>query len=325
MKINLANSGNARQRETMRAWRIHAFGGPDALRLDTVVRPTPGPGEVLIKVAAAGVGPWDGWIRAGQSALPQPLPLTLGSDLAGTVVAIGDGVSEFVEGERVFGATNAQFTGAQGEYALAEAGRITQIPPGIDDITAASLPVVAATAWQALFDEAHLRSGQSVLIHGAAGNVGRYAVQLARSAGLRVLATAAEPDRELLFDLGADLVIDFRNERFEDRISTVDAVIDLVGGDTQARSFTVLRRGGRLVSAVAEPDQELARRHRVAARFFLVDVKARILERIATAVTARKLASNVGLVLPCSEAPLAHEILDGQRPRIKGKIVLQMI
>src|SRR5690349_1616183 len=163
---------------SMMAWRVHAFGPPETMQFERVPRPDPGPGEVLVKVHAAGVGPWDGWIRAGKSALPQPLPLTLGSDLSGEIQAVGPDVSELRVGDQVYGVTNPRFIGAYAEYALASAAMIARKPTSLSHIEAASVPVIAVTAWQGLFDQAQLTAGRTVLIHGAAGNVGAYAVQL---------------------------------------------------------------------------------------------------------------------------------------------------
>jgi NADPH:quinone reductase-like Zn-dependent oxidoreductase len=292
------------------------------MRFDRIPRPESGPGDVLVKVEAAGVGPWDGWIRAGKSALPQPLPLTLGSDLAGEVVAVGPGVSRPRVGEQVYGVTNSQFVGAYAEYALASAAMISSKPTSLNYAEAASVPVIAVTARQALFDQAQLKAGQTVLIHGAAGNVGAYAVQLASRAGLRILATAAKDDAAFLRDLGAHEAIDYRTS-FEDSVRDVDAVIDLVGGDTQRRSFQVLRRGGKLISAVSEPDQDLAQRHGVEAAFFLVEVTTQQLNEIARLVDDG-LRVRVGAVLPLAGAREAHLMLDGVRPRPKGKIVLSV-
>jgi NADPH:quinone reductase-like Zn-dependent oxidoreductase len=160
----------------------------------------------------------------------------------------------------VFGVTNARFTDAYAEYAIALSGMIARKPAGLDDIAAAVVPGVAVTAWQALFDEAHLAAGQAVLIHGAAGSVGAFAVQLGRRAGLRMIATAGAADLEYVRGLGADEVVDFPADRFEDKARAVDAVIDLVGSETQARSFAFLRPGGILVSAVSKPDQAEATR-----------------------------------------------------------------
>jgi NADPH:quinone reductase-like Zn-dependent oxidoreductase len=307
---------------SMMAWRVHRFGPPDVMRFERVLRPTPGPSEVLVKVEAAGVGPWDGWIRAGKSALPQPLPLTLGSDLSGEIVAMGPGVSGLRAGDRVYGVTNPRFIGTYAEYAVASAAMVSGKPTSLTHIEAASVPVVAVTAWQALFDQAQLKAGQTVVIHGAAGNVGAYAVQLARRAGLRIIGTAATDDIAFVRNLGADTVIDYRTQRFEEEVRDADAVIDLVGGETQERSFQVLRRGGKLISAVSRPDQELAQSHGIEAAFFLVNVTSQHLAEIASLVDGGKLRTRVGAVLPLAEAREAHFMLERVRPQPKGKIVL---
>jgi NADPH:quinone reductase-like Zn-dependent oxidoreductase len=156
---------------------------------ETILRPIPAAGEVLVKVHAAGVGPWDAWIRAGKSALPQPLPLALGSDLAGEVADLGPGVSNIAVGDKVFGVTNSQFLSAYAEYAIASAAMLSKMPIMLSYIEAASVPVVAVTAWQGLFDYARPQAGQTVVIHGGAGNVGAFAVQLARRSHLRSIVT----------------------------------------------------------------------------------------------------------------------------------------
>lgn len=306
----------------MMAWRVYEFGPSEAMKFERVPRPVPGPGEVLVKVHAAGVGPWDGWIRAGRSALPQPLPLILGSDLSGVIQAVGPDVSNFCVGDEVYGVTNPRFIGAYAEFALASAAMIARKPTSLTYIEAASVPVIAVTAWQGLFDHAQLKAGQAVVIHGAAGNVGAYAVQLARRAGIRTIATAATDELAFVRDLGADTVVDFQRQRFEDAARNVDAVLDLVGGETQERSFQVLRRGGRLISAVSHPDQNLAKRHGVDATFFLVKVTSQYLTEIANLIDSGGLRTRVGTVLPLADAREAHFILEGRRPPPKGKIVL---
>jgi NADPH:quinone reductase-like Zn-dependent oxidoreductase len=307
-----------------KAARIHSYGAPDVITLEDVELTTPAEGEVLVQVKAAGVGPWDAWIRAGKSVLPQPLPLTLGSDLSGIVTAVGPGVTAFAPGDHVYGVTNPRFIGAYAEYAIACAGMIARKPTRLDDVEAASVPVIAVTAMQALFDHAGLQGGQSVLIHGAGGNVGGYAVQLAHSAGLHVIATASGKDIAYVRGLGADEVIDFRAERFEDKASDLDAVIDLVGGETQRRSFAVLRKGGALISTVSQPDEDLAKARGVRALFFLVEVTTARLDEIAAAINANRLTPSVGTVLPLAAARSAHEMLEGARLHPRGKIVLQM-
>lgn len=311
-----------RTHSTMMAWRVHEFGSPETMKFERVPRPEPGAGEVLVKVAAAGVGPWDGWIRAGKSALPQPLPLTLGSDLSGEIVAIGPGVSERHVGDQVYGVTNTQFIGAYAEYAVASAGMVSSKPTSLTHAEAASVPVVSITAWQALFDHAQLKAGQTVVIHGAAGNVGSYAVQLAHQEGVQTIATVSTGDISVVRNLGANTVIDYRTQRFEEEVRDADAVIDLVGGEPQSRSFQVLRRGGKLISAVSRPDQDLAKRYGVEAAFFLVNVTSQYLTEIAGFIDAGKLATNVGAILSLADAREAHLMLERVRPQPKGKIVL---
>jgi NADPH:quinone reductase-like Zn-dependent oxidoreductase len=306
----------------MMAWRVHQFGPPDVMRFERVPRPHAGPGEVLVKVEAVGVGPWDGWIRAGKSAMPQPLPLTLGSDLAGEVVAVGSSDSDLRVGDQIYGVTDPRFIGAYAEYALASAAMIAKKPTSLTYIEAAAVPVIAVTAWQALFDQARLKAGQTVVIHGAAGNVGAYTVQLASRAGLRTIATAATDDIPHVRELGADITIDFQTQRFEEAVQEADAVIDLVGGETQERSFQVLRRGGKLISAVSRPDQHLAKSHGVEAVFFLVNVTTQHLARIAGLIDVGNLRTRVGAVLPLAHAREAHLMLERIRPKPKGKIVL---
>jgi NADPH:quinone reductase-like Zn-dependent oxidoreductase len=308
----------------MRAWRVHAFGPPEAMIFAMVPRPDPGPGEVLVKVHAAGVGPWDGWIRAGKSALTQPLPLTLGSDLSGEVAALGSGVSELAVGDQVFGVTNPRFVGAYAEYAVASAGMLAKKPASLSYVEAASVPVVAVTAWQGLFEQAGLEAGQTVVIHGAAGNVGAYAVQLARRARMRSIATAGTQDLDYVRGLGADKVVDYHTQRFEDEVRDADAVLDLVGGETQTRSFRVLRPEGKLISAVSEPDQDRAKRHGVTAAFFLVEVTTERLRRIAELIDRGELKTRVGAVLPLADAREAHMMLEGRRPLPKAKIILNV-
>ena len=307
----------------MQAIRVHHFGDLDALVTEDVPRPSPGDGEVLLRVKAAGVGPWDAWIRSGRSVLPQPLPLTLGSDVSGLVEQVGAGVSQFRAGDAVFGATNARFTGGYAEYAVASAAMLAKMPPRMEFVEAASVPVVACTAWQMVFDHGAVDATKRVLVLGAAGNVGAYAVQLARRVAREVVATASSADVAYVQGLGAHRVVDARTSEFEKALTDVDVVLDTIGGDAQDRSFAVLKPGGVLVSAVATPDQEKAARRGVRALFFLVDVASRRLEQIAALIEAGELTTSVGDVLPLSAARLAHEMLAG-KPHKRGKIVLRM-
>src|SRR5215469_3127772 len=190
----------------MRAIRIHGFGGIDTMRLDEIPRPMPGAGEVLVAVKAAGVGPWDRLMREGR--ISQTLPVTLGSEVSGTVVALGAGVGVFALGDAVYGATNDQFVGGYAEYALVEANKVALKPAALDYVTAAGLPVVAVTAWQMLFEYARIETGQAILVRGAAGSVGACATQMAKGAGASVYGTARTRDIERVRALGAEPVVE---------------------------------------------------------------------------------------------------------------------
>ncbi len=303
----------------MKAARIHNFGPPNAIVIDQMPYPTPGEGELVVRTAAAGVGPWDALIREGKSAVEPPLPIILGSDLAGIVDSVGRGVMRFKAGDEVFGVTNKQFCGAYAEYSVASVQMVTAKPRSLSFVEAASVPVVAVTAYQMLFDYAQMKPGQSVLIHGAAGNVGVYAVQMAKQADLQVNATAGTDDTDYVRGLGADIVVNYKTAKFEDVVPPVDAVLDTVGGETQHRSFRVLKPGGILVSSVAPPPQFAGLR----STFFLVEVTTARLSTLADLLDSRKLTAAVGTVLPLEEVSKAHEMLGGA-PHKRGKIVLTM-
>src|SRR5512143_163638 len=307
----------------MKANRIHLYAPPEVIVFEEAEMPVPRFGEVLVKVAASGAGPWDCWVRAGSSVLPQPLPLTLGADLAGVVEAVGPSVVAFKPGDEIFGVTNARFTGANAEYAIALTAMIAVKPKKLTYLYAASMPVVAVTAWQMLFDHGELAPGETVLVHGAAGNVGSYAVQFAHASGARVIATASAQDLDKVRGLGADKVIDFRAQRFEEELKDIDVVIDTVGGGVQRRSFAVLKAGGRLISAVSKPNAQEAERRSVRAGFMLVDVTTPVLTKIATMVDEGKVSVAVGTVLPLDQLRIAHEMMEGMRPKPRGKIVLE--
>lgn len=316
-------SMDARGRNTMKAARILHFGPPSVIVNQDLERPAAGAGQLLVHVKAAGVGPWDALIREGKSAVSPAPPLILGSDLSGIVAEVGPSASGFKAGDEVYGATNEGFVGAYAEYALASAAMMAPKPKKLSFVEAASAPVVAVTAWQMLFDYAHVQAGQTVLIHGSAGNVGAYAVQLAREARLNVIATAAANDLEHVRRLGANTVLDYHAARFEDSVHAVDVVIDTVGGTTRERSFRVLKPGGILVSVVSPVPEEMAKRYGVKAVFFYVEVTTDRLKHIAELFDSGKLVPSVGTVLPLSQARVAHDMLAGA-PHERGKIVLKI-
>jgi NADPH:quinone reductase-like Zn-dependent oxidoreductase len=304
-----------------KAVQIDRFGGIDSMHYRDVPLAHPAANQVMVRVAAAGVGPWDAWIRAGNSVLPQPLPLTLGSDIAGTVVLTGEGVSGIKMGDPVFGVTNPRFTDAYAEYAIADAGMVARKPSSLSFEEAASVPVIAVTAWQMLFEQAHAKKDDRVLVLGGAGNVGAFAVQLAHRAGAFVLASASRRDADFVKSLGADQVIDVREQSFDEYRRSFDVVIDLIGGDALDRSFDAVKPGGQIVSAVAEPNAERAAAVGISATFMLVRVTTSTLLALSELLETGALLTRVGEILPLSQANVAHEMLEG-RKHAPGKIVL---
>ncbi len=301
----------------MKAARIHSFGPPDVVVVEDVPMPSPGPNEVLVRVMAAGVAPWDAIIREGKSEVgPQP-PLTLGSDFSGVVESVGLGITGFAPGEEVYGVTNPQFCGAQAEFAVAKAGMVDRKPQSLNYIEAASAPVIAVTAWQMLFQYAQAKQGQTVMVGGAAGNVGAYAVQMAVDAGIHVVAVAHRNDEELLRSLGVKSIIDPSKAAFEQDLPQVDAILDTVGGSTFQLCVTALKPGGKLVTSVST--QPLP----AAAIFFYAEVTTARLHTITTLFDAGRITARVGSVLPLSEARQAQAMLAGAAHK-PGKIVLEI-
>jgi NADPH:quinone reductase-like Zn-dependent oxidoreductase len=305
----------------VRAIQVRAHGGPDQLALVDLAPPEPGPTEVLVRVRAAGVNPVDWKTRrgAGVAAVLGPPPWILGWDLAGTVEAVGLGVTRFAPGDEVFGMP--RFPAAAGAYAelvSAPSRQLARRPAALSHTQAAGLPLAGLTAWQALVDLAGLRAGQRVLIHAAAGGVGHLAVQIARSRGARVIATASAPKHALLAALGADELIDHRSTAFEDACDPVDVVLDM-GGLYGARSLRVLQPDGLLIT-----DPSSAAGHggppgpRVAA--LLVEPDGHGLEGLAALADAGELTVHVAREADLADAAALHA--EGEQGRTTGKLVL---
>lgn len=306
----------------MRAVRIHSFGPPDVVVVEEVPVPVPGAHEVLVRVAAAGVAPWDALIREGKSKVsPQP-PLTLGADLAGIVEAVGAEVTEFRPGEDIYGVTNPQFVGAQAEFAVVQAGMIAPKPQALSFLEAASAPVVAVTAWQMLFEYAEVKRGHTVLVLGAAGNVGAYVVQMALNAKVNVVAVVRMRDADFVRDLGVERIVDADAPNFVEGLSGMNAILDLVGGNMAERAMPALKLGGKVVSVVSE--NPLPRWPEVPAAFFYAEVTRARLEKLTELFEAGKITARLGSVLPLSQARHAHEMLAGA-PHNPGKLVLEMV
>lgn len=309
---------------TMKAVRIHSYGGPDVLVQEDAPWPEMRTDEVLIRVHAAGVNPLDWKVRAGyvKGWLQHRLPLIPGWDVSGEIEAVGDAVTDFKKGDAVYGMLDFARDGAYAEYVVAQARDIAFKPMSLDHIHAAGVPLAALTAWQSLFDVASLSAEQIVLIHAAAGGVGHFAVQLAKWKGARVIGTASARNVDFVRDLGADQVIDYQTARFDDVVCNVDVVLDTIGGDTQQRSWKVLKKGGVLVSTVGISSPEAATEHGVQGKPMLVHSDADQLTRIAALIDAGNLKTVISTVLPLAEAAKAHEL--SQSGHVRGKIVLKV-
>jgi len=304
------------------ALRIHSYGGPEVLRFDDVPVPTPGPGQVLVQVTAAGVNGLDWKVRDGlvRDAFPLPLPAALGIELAGVVTATGPGATRFQVGDRVMGPMMG--LGTYADFVAIDAAKLCLTPAGLSDVAAAALPVATLAAWQVLRAAGPLRAGQKILIHGAAGGVGGFVVQFAKAAGATVFATASGASRQHVLDLGADLAIDRFADRFEDRVSDIDLVVDLVGGDAIDRSWSLLADQGVIVSTAA-PD--ITQRAPAGRRglWFMMRPDATQLAQIAEAVAAGTLKSTVAEVI--GKGGLIDAIERNKQGHAPGKIVLDLI
>jgi NADPH:quinone reductase-like Zn-dependent oxidoreductase len=309
---------------SMKAVRIHRYGGPEVLEYEDAPRPAPAIGEVLLRVHATSVNPFDCAVRAGYMAgyIPVTFPFILGTDIAGVVEEVGDGVTAFKPGDAVYARGGVMRDGAYAEYAVAPAPDVAAKPQSLDAVHAAALLHVTLTAWQALFNLAGLTEGQTILIHGAGGGVGHVAVQLAKSRGAKVTGTASD-NVKFVRGLGADEVIDYSKVPFEKAVRAVDVVLDTVGGDTQERSWDVLKPGGILVSTVQPPSEEAAAAHGVRLGYVSsAPPIGKTLTEIAALVDSGRLRPEVSAVLPLREVGKAHQWVESRH--VRGKIVLQV-
>lgn len=307
----------------MKAIRFHQYGGFEVLYYEDVPRPEPQAGEVLIRVQAASVNPLDLALREGWLAgmIPLQLPAIAGVDGAGSIIALGEGVTDFSVGQDIYGFMSS-YSGAYAEYAVVAAETIAVRPQMLTSLEAASVPLAATAAWQALFDVGELKEGQTVLIHGAAGGVGTFAVQLAKLKGARVLATTTGQHVEYVQQLGADEVIDSTTTPFETVAHSVDVVLDLLGGETQQRSWKLLKAGGILVSLLSPPSQEEAVAHGARAGFLGARPSSRLLKELADLLDREQIKTHVGKVFPLEQARQAQEVK--RNGHIQGKIVLKI-
>ena len=311
--------------EAMKAVRVHEFGAPEVLTYERAPRPEPSDDEVLVRVRAAGVNPVDCRLRRGRMTTmlsENPFPLVLGMDVAGVVEETGAAVTGFERGDAVFGVNSFPEFGAYAEYATTTADQLALKPETLDFAAAAGVPVVAQTAWQALFEYANCTTDKRILVHGAAGGVGHIAVQLAKWKGAEVVATASGYSEEYLRELGVDEFVNYREEDFESVVDPVDIVVDTVGGDVQQRSVEVLDENGVLVSVVGQPPKGVGETRSIAVKA----VSGRsshpsLLATIDEIIDAGELRPTISAEIPLAEASRAHEIVETEH--VRGKLVLE--
>lgn len=315
----------------MRAIAIDEFGGPEKLKLVELPRPKPGKGEILIKVVAAGVNPVDYKIREGmlEGRLPHAFPLIPGWDVAGVVEEQGEGTGRFRRGDRVWAYARKPTVqwGCYADYVTLTEENVALMPAKLLFEEAASIPLAALTAYQALFGRPGIATGSKVLVHAASGGVGHFAVQLAANAGAEVIGTAGPANQAFVLEMGASGSIDYTKEDLADAARRLcadgfDLILDCVGGETLVKSFPLLKPGGRLVSIVEEPSTELAAEHGVSSGWIFVEPHAEQLGLLARLVDQGKLTTHVQKIYPLTEAPGAQK--DIAAGHVRGKLVLNL-
>ena len=293
----------------MKAIQLHNYGTSKDLKIEEINKPTITDDQVLVKVYAASVNQFE--IKLASGAMKDIMPLHFswipGSDFAGVIEAVGKNVTGFKAGDEVYGNTAA--AGGYAEYLAADTDKIALKPASLDWVQAASIPVVALTAYQAMFLHGKLEAGQTVLIHGAAGGVGAYAVQFAKNAGAKVVATSSTGDRDFVRSLGAEKVIDYKNEKFEDHVQDADLVLDTIGGDTQQRSYAVLKKGGRLVATSQPPKKEDAEKYGVNAMMMQMKANSEDLNEIAVLFANGNLKVDIAKIYSLDRASEAWDAI----------------
>ena len=309
---------------TMKAVVMDAYGGPEVLKLENVPRPEPKDDEILIRVVAASINPVDVAIRKGYLAelVGNKFPLILGMDAAGMVQKTGSKITKFKRGDSVFAFFTLAGEGGYAEFVTAKENEVAVKPETVSYEQAAAVGAAGSTAWEALVDEAKLSAGQTVLIHGGAGGVGHFAIQIAKARGAKVIATGSTANQDFLKQMGADVAIDYTKTKFEDVARDVDVVLDSVGGVTLERSYGVVKKGGVIVSIVDEPQQAALDAHGIRGLAFRCTPQASVLEQLAKLMDAKKMTPVVSQTFPLSEVAKAQEQIATRHTR--GKVVLQV-
>lgn len=311
----------------MKAVQINGYGGVDVLEfVKDAPKPVPDKDQVLVEVYASSLNPFNYKIREGylKDSMPLKFPAILGSDFAGVISELGGGVSGFKIGDRVYGSA-LTFSGGSGsfaEFATARISSMEHMPQTTDFIHAAALPIVGSSAVQAIEEHINLQKGQKILIHGGAGGIGHIAIQISKSIGAYVATTVSTDDMNFAKEIGADEVIDYKTQKFEEILKDLDAVFDTVGGETTSKSFKVLKRGGVLVSMVGKPDQDLAEKYRVSAIGQGTQTNAEHLKKLAQLVDNGIVKVSVDKIYPLEQVKDAFTYQEKIHPR--GKVVLKI-
>ena len=310
--------------QMMKAIVAHQYGGPEVLKFEDMPIPTPKADEMLVKVFAAGVNSFDGTLRSGKYAKPNgtQLPWHPGYDIAGIVEKVGGKVSKFKVGDPVYAMINLLKGGGYAEYALAKETDAALKPATISFLEAAGAPSVALTAWQAMVDKANVQSGQTVLIHGGSGGVGMFAIPFAKIRGAKVFATASTANQDFLKQLGADVAIDYKTQKFEDVAKGVDVVIDAVGGETLVRSYPIVKKGGIIVSLSDNVDKAQLDKYGIRGTSLVVQNSGDELAQIGKLIDQGKIKVIVSETFPLVDANKAQAKADLGHTR--GKIVLKV-
>jgi len=310
----------------MKAVQINSYGGPEVLEINEASNPVVGEGQVLVEVYAAGINPIDYKIRAGylKEYVPLQFPVTIGGDFSGVIVALGNNISNFKIGDEVYGQAGILNggSGSFAEFALANTEKISAKPKSLTFVEAGALPLAGVSALQAVEDEIKPRKGQKILIHGGAGGIGTIAIQIAKALGAYVATTASSDDKKYVKSLGADEIIDYKNQNFEEILKDYDAVFDTVGGETTDKSFNVLKKGGIIVSMGGQPDEKLTKDHEVTAIGQNTDANPKRLSRLAELVDSGKIKVKVDKVFPFEQVKEAFYYMEQGHPR--GKVVLNI-
>ena len=308
----------------MKAVVIEKYGSVDELKIKEMPMPEIGDGDLLVEVYAAGVNPIDWKVREGRrrDVLELKFPYIPGFDMAGIVKKVGSKVTRFQQGDEVFSRTDLARNGTYAEYVAVDETIVARKPENLTFEEAASIPLVGLTAWQALIDAANMKTGEKVLIHAGSGGVGSFAIQLTKARGSHAATTCSTRNIDLVKSLGADVVIDYTKEEFSSLLRDYDIVLDTIGGDIYRKSFTVLKKGGRVVSLLDQPDEALAQKTVTKALYIFMRPNGKELDEIAGLLRERKIKPVVGTVLPLEDARKAHELSASHHA--SGKIVLQV-